>query len=162
LIGLALCLCVSVACFVRPAQAQVDGHLSVLFDVLPNIGDACSAQASACATAAVMELRTRLFVERRQDVGAHLRLNLSGYVDGLVADRKRSGGSGTSSDAVVRPNDFYAEFVSTHFDLRVGASRIVWGRLDEFQPTDVVNPIDLTRFLLDSQDPRRRFERCSG
>lgn len=102
-----------------------------------------------------MELRTRLFVERRQDVGAHLRLNLSGYVDGLVADRKASGGSGTSSDAIVRPNDLYAEFVSTHFDLRIGVSRIVWGRLDEFQPTDVVNPIDLTRFLLEGRSEAR-------
>ena len=156
-VGFALCLCVSVACFARPAQAQVDGHISVLFDVLPNVGDACSAQASACApdSQRVMELRTRLFVERRQEVGAHLRLNLSGYVDGLVADRKASGGSGTSSDAVVRPNDLYAEFVSTHFDLRVGASRIVWGRLDDFQPTDVVNPIDLTRFLLEGRSEAR-------
>ena len=137
------------------AQAQVDGHVSVLFDMLPNLGDACSAQASACATAAVMELRTRVFLERKQDLGAHLRLNLSGYVDGLVADRKASGGSGTSSDAVVRPNDLYAELVSTRFDLRVGASRIVWGRLDEFQPTDVVNPIDLTRFLLEGRSEAR-------
>ena len=143
--------------FLTPASAiaQVDGHVSVLFDVLPNVGDACSAQASACATAAVMELRTRLFIERKQEVGAHLRVNLSGYVDGLVADRKASGGSGTSSDAIIRPNDLYAEFFSTHFDLRVGASRIVWGRLDEFQPTDVVNPIDLTRFLLEGRSEAR-------
>ena len=136
-------------------QAQVDGHVSVLFDVLPDIGDACSARASACATAAVMELRTRLFIERKQDLGSNFRVNLSGYVDGLVADRKASGGSGASSDAIVRSNDLYAEFFATHFDLRVGASRIVWGRLDEFQPTDVVNPIDLTRFLLEGRSEAR-------
>ena len=138
-----------------PAFAQVDGHVSVLFDVLPNVGDVCSAEASACATAAVMELRTRLFIERKQDVGSHFRVNLSGYVDGLIGDRKASGGSGASSEAIIRPNDLYAEFFSTHFDLRVGASRIVWGRLDEFQPTDVVNPIDLTRFLLEGRGEAR-------
>ena len=149
-------LCLALV-FLTPvsAIAQVDGHVSVLFDVLPNVGDACSARASACATAAVMELRTRLFIERKQEVGAHLRVNLSGYVDGLVADRQASGGAGTSSDAIIRPNDLYAELFATHFDLRVGASRIVWGRLDEFQPTDVVNPIDLTRFLLEGRSEAR-------
>lgn len=140
-----VCLCVAV---VEPAYAQVNGHVSVLFDVLPDIGGAPDSQR-------VMELRTRLFVERKQDVGAHIRVNVSGYVDGLVADRKASGGSRTSSDAIVRPNDLYAEFFSTHFDLRVGASRIVWGRLDEFQPTDVVNPIDLTKFLLEGRSEAR-------
>lgn len=130
------------------AHAQVDGHVSVLFDVLPDIGEAPGSQR-------VMELRTRVFLERKQDAGAHLRVNLSGYVDGLLADRKASGGSGTSSDAIVRPNELYAEFFSTRFDLRVGASRIVWGRLDEFQPTDVVNPIDLTKFLLEGRSEAR-------
>jgi hypothetical protein len=31
----------------------------------------------------------------------------------------------------------------------------VWGRLDEFQPTDVVNPIDLTKFLLEGRSEAR-------
>jgi hypothetical protein len=34
-------------------------------------------------------------------------------------------------------------------------SRITWGRLDEFQPTDVVNPIDLARFLLEGRSEAR-------
>jgi hypothetical protein len=102
-----------------------------------------------------MELRTRIFAERRQDAGEHFRFNLSGYVDGLVADRNNSGGSNTSSDAILRPGDLYAEFVSTHLEVRAGASRIVWGRLDEFQPTDVVNPLDLTRFVLEGRSEAR-------
>ena len=129
---------------VTPAFAQIDGHVSVLVDVLPAIGDP-----------AVTELRSRLFVERRQEVGEHLRLNLSAYLDGLVADRRSSGGSSSSSDAIIRPGDLYAEVFSRRFDLRVGASRLVWGRLDELQPTDVVNPIDLTRFLLEGRSEAR-------
>lgn len=139
-----LCLCVSVACGIAPAFAQVDGHVSALVDVLPDAGEPL-----------VSELRTRVFVERRQDVGSHLRLNLAAYVDGLVADRRATGGSGTSSDAIVRPGDLYVEIFSDRFDVRVGASRLVWGRLDEFQPTDVVNPIDLTRFLLEGRGEAR-------
>jgi hypothetical protein len=55
----------------------------------------------------------------------------------------------------VRPGDLYAEFVSRRLEVRAGASRIVWGRLDELQPTDVVNPLDLTRFLLEGRSEAR-------
>jgi hypothetical protein len=132
-----------------PAQAfaQVDGHVSVLVDALPDISDADARQQ-------VIELRARLFGEWRQDVDEHLRLNIAGYVDGLVADREVSGGSATTA-AIVRPADLYVETGTERFDLRVGFSRIVWGRLDEFQPTDIVNPIDVTRFLLEGRSEAR-------
>ena len=131
-----------------PASAQVDGHAAVLFDVLPDLSEAQGAQHAA-------ELRVRLFVEREQDVGQRLRLQLSGYVDALLADREATGGVGTTTDAIVRPGDLYAEYRGESFDVRAGFSRLVWGRLDEFQPTDVVNPIDLTRFLLEGRSEAR-------
>jgi hypothetical protein len=34
-------------------------------------------------------------------------------------------------------------------------SRVPWGRLDEVQPTDVINPIDVSRFLLDGRSEAR-------
>jgi hypothetical protein len=111
-----------------------------MLDVLPDLSPEDGAPPTT-------ELRTRVFVERQQEIGEHLRLQLSGYVDGLVADRAR--------DAVVRPNDLYIEYRADRFDVRAGYSRIVWGRLDEFQPTDVVNPIDLTRFLLEGRSEAR-------
>lgn len=103
----------------------------------------------------VPELRTRLVAERRQDVGERLRINLAAHVDALVADREATGGAGTSTDAIVRPGDLYAEYAAPRFDVRAGFSRIVWGRLDEFQPTDVVNPLDLARFLLEGRSEAR-------
>jgi hypothetical protein len=95
-----------------------------------------------------------LFVERSQDIGAHVRLNLSAYVEGLLA-RRETTARGMSSDAIVRPGELYAELISSRADLRAGASRVVWGRLDELQPTDVVNPIDLSRFLLEGRSEAR-------
>ena len=78
---------------------------------------------------------------------------LSGHVDGLLV---RSGaGAATSHDAVARPLDLYAELIWPRVEVRVGASRIVWGRLDEFQPTDVVNPLDLSKFLLEGRGEAR-------
>ena len=132
----------------RRAYAQVDGHVSLMMDVVPDVSEAEGDQG-------VVELRTRVFVERRQDAGEHLRFNFSGYVDGLVADREATGASGTATDAHARPEELFAELTTAPFDLRAGFSRLSWGRLDEFQPTDVVNPIDLTRFLLEGRSEAR-------
>ena len=128
-----------------PAVGQVDGHVSVMFDVLPDVDPVPGNQH-------VSELRTRLFGEWKREVGEHLRVTLGGYVDALAADRFPSGGEG---DAIVRPADLHADLVFGRADVRVGFSRVVWGRLDEIQPTDVVNPLDLTRFLLEGRSEAR-------
>jgi len=148
------------------ASAQIDGHVSVVLDVLPDLDAADGAQS-------VTELRMRVFAERRDELGPHVRINLAGYVDGLVADRgvfrlkaEATSGAGNNSsgfrlqaegtrDAIVRPADLYIDVVTQHFDIRAGAARLVWGRLDEFQPTDVVNPIDLSRFVMEGRSEAR-------
>ena len=139
-----------------PVAAQVNGYAAVMLDVLPDLEAVPGAQS-------VSELRMRVFAERHDEFGSHLRINLSGYVDGLVADRESTGGPstplgagrGTTTDAIARPADLYVDFVSSHFDVRAGAARLVWGRLDEFQPTDVVNPLDLSRFLMEGRSEAR-------
>lgn len=131
-----------------PVVAQLHGSISVTFDALPDLSDARGRQSAS-------ELRTRVFVERRDQLGEHVRLTLSGYADGLLADRGALGASAPSSAAVARPSDLFAELTYSHVALRLGFSRVVWGRLDEFQPTDVVNPLDLTRFLLDGRTEAR-------
>jgi hypothetical protein len=120
-----------------------------MFDTLPDLGDADGAQS-------VSELRTRIFAERHDEFGPHLRINISGYVDGLIADRGffRLKAEATR-DAIVRPADLYIDIVTQHFDVRAGAARLAWGRLDEFQPTDVVNPIDLSRFVMEGRSEAR-------
>jgi hypothetical protein len=131
-----------------PVSAQVTGHVALMFDALPDLQPQSGNQQ-------VSELRVRVFAERGVDWGEHVRLQAAGYVDALLADRSALGESGATTDALVRPTELYADVAATRFDLRAGMSRVVWGRLDEFQPTDVVNPIDLTRFLLDGRSEAR-------
>ena len=131
-----------------PAFAQIDGHVSVMFDAFPDLDEAEGSQFAG-------ELRTRLYAERQDQFGEHLRTSLSGYVDALVANRRSIGGEGTTTDAIVRPGDLYVDLVTSRFEIRAGAARLVWGRLDEFQPTDVVNPIDLSRFLMEGRSEAR-------
>jgi hypothetical protein len=119
------------------AAQEVDGYVAAMADVLPN-EDAS-------------ELRLRLFAEHRADAGEHIRVTAAAFVEGLLARRHSS----AVSDALIRPQELHVEFAWPQADLRVGLSRIVWGRLDEFQPTDVVNPLDLTRFFFEGRNEGR-------
>jgi hypothetical protein len=119
------------------AQSGLDGHASVAVDYLPNAGSA-------------LEMRARVFAERSVRAGDRLTLRLSGFVEGLIADR-----GGTAGDAIVRPQDLFADLSFGPVDLTAGFTRVVWGRLDELQPSDVVNPIDAARFFFEGRSEAR-------
>jgi len=130
------------------AQQDFDGHVSTLFAVMPDVSSANGRQS-------ISELRTRVFAEGLFNPADALHVRAGVFVDALLADRDAFGAGGVSTAAVIRPADLYVEFRGTAFDLRGGMSRIVWGRLDEFQPTDVVNPVDLSRFVLEGRSESR-------
>jgi hypothetical protein len=133
----------------NPAVAQdYDGHFSVLFSTMPDVSNNTGRQP-------VTELRTSLFVEGLHDVGESLHLRAGVFAEALLADRDGSGAADTSAAAILRPADVYAEWRAERFDVRAGMSRITWGRLDELQPTDVVNPLDLTRFVFEGRSEAR-------
>ena len=119
------------------ARAQVPtGSLSVLLDHLPN--------------REATELRVRAVAEEKADLGKHWRITASGFVEGLAADR-----SGRVTDAVAEPRDLFVEYRTSHLSLTAGTGRVVWGRLDELQPTDVVNPLDVSRFFFEGRSEAR-------
>jgi hypothetical protein len=123
-----------------------DGYASVLVDALPN------ARQESTSEKRVTELRTRVFGNYRRDVGTRTRFTIAGFAEGLIAKRRPSG---TTTAGIVRPQEVNVEARWEHADVRVGFSRVVWGRLDEFLPTDVVNPQDLTRFFLEGRTEGR-------
>jgi hypothetical protein len=135
--------------FAVPAHAQdYDGYFSSLFLVMPDV-DVLDGRQS------VAELRTRLFAEGLFNPSDLIHLRLGAYVDTLVGHRESRSSQGAARDAVLRPLDMYAEWRGGRFDVRAGTFRVAWGRLDEFQPTDVVNPLDLSRFLLEGRSEAR-------
>jgi hypothetical protein len=135
-----------------PRRNLVDGYVSIGTDYLPNIGD-------------TLELRTRLFVERQVDAGPNVRFSFSGWAEGLIADRADSfrtelpggarSGTRTVRDAVARPHEAYIDVRTGSIDLRAGLSNVVWGRLDELPPSDVVNPLDISRYLFEGRNAAR-------
>jgi hypothetical protein len=128
------------------AQAIATGFVSALLDVVGT----CPESRCPGTTGTATELRVRAFAERRIEAGDHLRLELSGFAEALLADR-----GSRVTDGILRPQELYAELSFARAEVRVGFSRIVWGRLDELQPTDVVNPLDLTRFFLEGRSEAR-------
>ena len=57
--------------------------------------------------------------------------------------------------AILRVQEASARFTTSRFDLLAGVSRVVWGRLDEVQPTDVINPLDVSRFFFEGRSEAR-------
>ena len=122
-----------------PAQAQrgaVDGHASIGVDHLPNLED-------------TTELRARLFVERGWTPGPW-RIRGAVLVEGLAADRDR-----TRHDGHFQVREATVGWSGGAFDVRAGIGTIVWGRLDEVQPTDVINPLDASKYLLEGRADAR-------
>ena len=144
---------IAASAFAQQSRDLVDGNATIGVDYLPNVGD-------------TLEMRARLFVERQVDAGPNLRFSFSGWTEGLVADRADSfrtdlpGGfrgsrSSTVRDAVARPHEVYADLRAGSIDLRAGLSNVVWGRLDEVQPSDVINPLDISRYLFEGRTAAR-------
>lgn len=114
-----------------------DGHISLSADGLPAMDAA--------------EFRPQLMLDvRGAFAGETFRYRAQGIVEGLLANR------GTNvTGAIARVRDLWIETGSGKADLRIGYGRVIWGRLDEIQPSDVINPLDASRFLFDGRSEAR-------
>ncbi len=129
-----------------PASAQTtstSGNVTVASDLFPNRDNTA-------------EIRSRIFVEELIDPTPKLRITFSGFAEGLVAHRPSDESDGDPvTDGVVGVLDAGLSWKTRRVDLLAGFSRISWGRLDELQPTDVVNPLDASRFFFESRSEAR-------
>ncbi len=53
-------------------------------------------------------------------------------------------------------DESYIRYRSDEMRITLGAQKIIWGRIDEFPPTDRLSTYDLTRYILDDLADRRR------
>lgn len=119
------------------ALLTVDGHLVLSGDALPVLDTS--------------EFRPQIMLDARGVLGSEsFRYRVQGIVEALVADRGT-----TVTGAIVAARDAWIEIARPRGDLRAGYGRLVWGRLDEIQPSDVINPLDASRFLFDGRSEAR-------
>jgi hypothetical protein len=128
------------------AQTSISGSVSALVDHLPNVPSQAG-EASRAST----ELRLRAVLDLQIDPKPWLRVRLAGVADGLAADRAGDGVRAARADAL----EAWLEAAGARGDIRAGVGRLAWGRLDEVQPTDVINPIDVAAFLLEGRSEAR-------
>jgi hypothetical protein len=131
---------------VTAARAQTPtGSVTLFGDYFPNERDAT-------------ELRARLFVEEKVEPSPRLRLTISGSAEGLLSRRPAPGtnaGLQSVNDGIVRVQDANLAVLGSRVDLLAGYARIAWGKLDEIQPTDVINPLDVSRFFFEGRSEAR-------
>jgi hypothetical protein len=82
-----------------------------------------------------------------------VRFTFSGAADGLLRDFRLKPEATTA--AKVRAEEIVSELRFGRLDLYAGYGRVVWGRLDELQPTDVINPLDVSRFFFEGRSEAR-------
>jgi len=121
-------------------KVDIGGEVSVIGLTMPNQPAGGSTQ----------EFRSRARLEITADPSTWLRLKFDGTVDGLLADR-----GGRVEDVIARAREAWVEARGSRGDLRVGYGRLVWGRLDEIMPSDVLNPIETSRYFLEGRSDAR-------
>jgi predicted RND superfamily exporter protein len=136
---------------------------------LPTAGDAQSLSKPAGHLSMTMaeapsrdtlEVRARAFVEEKADLSPRVRVIASAFAEGLIRAHPdppsiESEARAIARDAILKVHDAFLESTVGRLDLRVGLGRVVWGRLDEVQPTDVVNPLDVSRFFFEGRSEAR-------
>ena len=124
--------------------SSTSGSVTIAGDLFPNRDN-------------TTELRSRVFVEELLDPSPQVRLALSGFAEGLVARRPtiEAPHGEQVNDAAGGVLDASVTWKTKHADLLAGFARLSWGRLDELQPTDVVNPLDASRFFFESRSEAR-------
>jgi hypothetical protein len=118
-----------------------------------------SSDIAAYAALVADSLPNRDAAELRPEIGLDLpaaptdriTFRLDGSVEGLTARRQGRGVGG----AALRLREAWGEVRWRAVDLRAGYGRLVWGRLDELSPSDVINPLDLAAFLIEGRSAAR-------
>jgi hypothetical protein len=128
---------------------------------LPRPGGHVSVTAAEAPSRDTLELRARAFVEQKAELSPQFRVTASAFVEGLIRRHPEAtlgdvpGERTVTHDVVLKAHDAYFEWTVGRLDLRAGLARVVWGRLDEVQPTDVVNPLDVSRFFFEGRSEAR-------
>jgi len=91
----------------------------------------------------VFESRNSLLLEKGEDIKEWVAFYLSGRVDGLLSNREED-----ANDIAGKIDDAHLDFYFPKAELTVGYSKVFWGKLDQLAPTDIVNPLDISRVFL--------------
>lgn len=98
----------------------------------------------------LFEDRGRMYLKTTFSPTGWLFFMVSGYGEFLSRSQVEDG-----SAANFRLHETYMELRGSFVELRAGYSNVVWGVLDEIQPSDVINPLDVSWFFFEGRSKAR-------
>lgn len=153
----------------------IDDNLELLISEETDEEDSPALYASAApseSSSAPSLKMDRVWVEYGQFVQGHSGKNNQGYGHGLAvfewspspqweikasarADGYFESGRDDWDDVDLDYDETYIRYKGENSTVTLGAQKILWGRIDEFPPTDRLSTQDLRRFVLDDLEDRR-------
>ncbi|MBW2038313.1 MAG: hypothetical protein JRI46_01755, partial [Deltaproteobacteria bacterium] len=94
----------------------------------------------------IFESRSRFLLEEEVDLKDWLTFYLSGRIDGLLSNREED-----ENDILVKADDAYLNFSFPKVEVKIGYSKVIWGKLDQLAPTDIINPLDISKLFLEAE-----------
>ena len=91
----------------------------------------------------IWESRSRIFIKENFSLTDSLNFHISGLAEGLISNRQ-----GDTNAGLVRFDETYFDIYHSFLDIRMGYAKLTWGKLDEIQPTDIVNPLNVAEYFM--------------
>jgi len=94
----------------------------------------------------ILESRNRLLIEEKEDSKDWITFYFSGRIDGLLSNREEE-----KHDILAKIDDAYLNLYFPMVEVKIGYSKVFWGKLDQLTPTDIVNPLDISKLFLEAE-----------
>ena len=100
----------------------------------------------------MIEFRNRFFLEEKEDIKDRFTVYISGQADVLLSNRDEE-----NNDIKGKIDDVSITFFFTKGELKIGYSKVFWGKLDQLPPTDIVNPLDISQLFLETERKKAKL-----
>lgn len=94
----------------------------------------------------IFESRNRLLLEEKEDSKDWVTLYISGRADVLLSNRDEE-----NNEIIGNIDDASITFFCTKGEVKIGYSKVFWGKLDQLAPTDIINPLDISQLFLKNE-----------
>ncbi len=94
----------------------------------------------------LFEIRSSFLLENRVDFKPWFVSYQSCSIEGVFSNKKED-----NNEVFPKLNDISLNFYFPAMDVKIGYSKVFWGKLDYISPVDMVNPLDVSKLFLEGE-----------
>lgn len=98
------------------------------------------------------ETRGNLQLKEKIYLNDSLSLNLGFRIDTLLSERPMK-----NKEILVKADDTYLSLYLSNVDVKIGYQKVFWGKLDQLSPTDIINPLDISKLFLEKEKRKAKI-----